>query len=70
MSLFVDTSVWSLALRRDAEQSAPEVAALRDALLGTDQAFTTGIVLQELLEASPGPKREISSSSDLQPWHS
>ena len=34
MTLFVDTSVWSLALRTDRESArkAPEVAALRDAL--------------------------------------
>jgi predicted nucleic acid-binding protein len=56
MSVLVDTSVWSLALRRDAEQSSPEVAALRDALLGTDQVFTTGLVLQELLQGFAGPK--------------
>ena len=36
MSLLVDTGVWSLALRRDVEQSAPEVVALRHALLGAD----------------------------------
>ncbi len=56
MSLLVDTSVWSLALRRDVEQSAPEVVALRHALLGTDQVFTTGLVLQELLQGFAGPK--------------
>lgn len=56
MSLLVDTSVWSLALRRDAEQSAPEVVALRHALLGTDQVFTTGLVLQELLQGFAGPQ--------------
>ena len=56
MSLLVDTSVWSLALRRDVEQSAPEVVALRHALLGTDQVFTTGLVLQELLQGFTGPK--------------
>lgn len=49
-------SVWSLALRRDVEQSAPEVVALRHALLGTDQVFTTGLVLQELLQGFAGPK--------------
>jgi hypothetical protein len=49
VSLLVDMSVWSLALRRDVEQSAPEVVALRHALLGTDQVFTIGLVLQELL---------------------
>lgn len=56
MSLLVDTSVWSLALRRDVEQSAAEVVALRHALLGTDQVFTTGLVLQELLQGFAGPK--------------
>lgn len=54
MSLFVDTSVWSLALRRDARQTEPEVATLRDALVGADQVFTTGLVLQELLQGFAG----------------
>lgn len=56
MSMLVDTSVWSLALRRDTESSAPHVVALRDALLGADQIFTTGLVLQELLQGFAGPK--------------
>ena len=46
----------SAALHRDAEQSAPEVKALRHALLGADQVFTTGLVLQELLQGFAGPK--------------
>jgi len=54
MSLLVDTSVWSLALRRDAPQPAPEVDALRQALLGTDQVLTTGLILQELLHHFSG----------------
>ena len=56
MSLLVDTSVWSLALRRDGAQDAPEVMALHTALLGADQVFTTGLVLQELLQGFAGPK--------------
>lgn len=73
MSMLVDTSVWSLALRRDAEQSAPEVEALRHALLGTDQVFTTGLVLQELLQGFAGPKaraqlvERLSALAFLQP---
>ncbi len=55
MSLLVDTSVWSLALRRDAPQPGPEVEALRQALLGTDQVLTTGLILQELLQGFAGP---------------
>ena len=49
MTLFVDTSVWSLALRRDAATSEDEVQALKDALLGADTVVTAGLVLQEFL---------------------
>jgi predicted nucleic acid-binding protein len=56
MSLLVDTSVWSLAFRRDAEAVAPEVKTLQHALEGADQVFTTGLVLQELLQGFAGPK--------------
>ena len=60
MSLLVDTSVWSLAFRRDTEVQVPEVLALRNALLGTDQVFSTGLVLQELLQGFSGPKARDS----------
>lgn len=50
MRLLVDTSVWSLALRRDAPQDLPEVVALRDALGGGELVVTTGLILQELLQ--------------------
>ena len=56
MSLLVDTSVWSLAFRRDAEPSTPAVDVLRTALEGADQVFTTGLVLQELLQGFSGPR--------------
>lgn len=50
MSLLVDTSTWSLALRRDAPPDVPEVRALRDALAGGEIVTTTGVILQELLQ--------------------
>jgi predicted nucleic acid-binding protein len=50
MSLLVDTSVWSLALRRDAPADVPEVRALRDALAGGEIVATTGVIVQELLQ--------------------
>jgi predicted nucleic acid-binding protein len=56
MTLLVDTSVWSLALRRDGTQDAKEVLALREALTGADSVVTTGLVLQELLQGFNGPK--------------
>jgi len=56
VTLLVDTSVWSLALRRDATSSELEVAALKDALAGSDVVVTTGLVLQELLQGFVGAK--------------
>lgn len=56
MNLFVDTSVWSLAFRRDAMSGAPEVLALRQALEGGDMIVTTGVILQELLQGFSGPR--------------
>jgi hypothetical protein len=56
MTLLVDTSVWSLALRRDAAATEPEVRQLKDALLGAEVVVTTGLVLQELLQGFAGPK--------------
>ena len=56
MTLFVDTSVWSLALRRDQESPAPHVSVLRNALEHGDTVVTTGLVLQELLQGFSGPR--------------
>mgnify|MGYP001089881542 CR=1 FL=1 len=56
MSLFVDTSVWSLAMRRDDSPPVAEVLRLREALLSRETVQTTGLVLQELLQGFRGPK--------------
>ena len=57
MKLFVDTSVWSLALRRDAPPEHPAVTRLGDALTrGESRVFSTGLVLQELLQGFRGPR--------------
>jgi predicted nucleic acid-binding protein len=56
LNLFVDTSVWSLALRRDAPADVPEIGALVRALESGEQVVTTGFVLQELLQGFSGPK--------------
>lgn len=58
MTILVDTSVWSLALRRDVEASEPEVHHLKDALFGTELVVTTGLVLQELLQGFSGAKAQ------------
>ena len=54
MNLFVDTSVWSLALRRDAPPDHPEVIRLGDALTRGENVFATGLILQELLQGFRG----------------
>ena len=61
MTLLVDTSVWSLAFRRDSDAPSGEVLALRQALEGGDLIVTTGLILQELLQGFSGPR----ASKDL-----
>ena len=56
MSLFVDTSVWSLLLRRDQPTDVPEVRALVRSLESGERIVATGLVLQELLQGFAGPK--------------
>jgi len=58
MNLFVDTNVWSLALRRDTPPVGAEISYLREALEDGDQVFTTGLVLQELLQGFSGPRNQ------------
>lgn len=49
MTVLVDTSVWSLALRRDHPARTPAVAHLTNAL-ESDLVVTTGLIVQELLQ--------------------
>jgi predicted nucleic acid-binding protein len=60
VDLFIDTSVWSLALRRDTGADEPAVERLRLALETGEGVFTTGLVLQELLQGFAGPKARDS----------
>jgi predicted nucleic acid-binding protein len=57
LNLFVDTSVWSLLLRRDQPPAdVPQVQVLMRALEAGERIVTTGVVLQELLQGFTGPK--------------
>jgi len=56
VSLFADTSVWSLTFRRDKPQSEPEVVALIEAFEGREAICVTGLVLQEVLQGFAGPR--------------
>ena len=69
MNLFVDTSVWSLALRRSPPSDAPEVGLLKKCLKRGDLVLTTGLVLQELLQGFHGPsaRKKIIKEFSLLP---
>ena len=56
MNVLVDTSVWSLALRRDKLPDLPEVDALARLMADRETVFTTGLILQELFQGIRGPK--------------
>lgn len=56
MTVLVDTSVWSLLLRRDKRLEVPQVAALVDALEHDVRIATTGVIVQELLQGGVPPR--------------
>ena len=56
MTLLVDTSVWSLAFRRDEISTVPEVRRLRHGLESGETIVTTGLILQELLQGFSGAR--------------
>ena len=60
MSLLVDTSVWSLAFRRDSPEAGPEVRALRSALEQGESVVCTGLIFQEILQGFVGAKARDS----------
>jgi predicted nucleic acid-binding protein len=58
LTLFADTSVWSLAMRRDRPADDAVVRRLMRALESGERVVTTGLVLQELLQGFFGPKAQ------------
>ena len=58
MTVLVDTSVWSLALRRDRPANSPAVAGLKKAL-ESDLVVTTGLIVQELLQGSLPERTQV-----------
>ena len=56
MTLFVDTSVWSLAFRRDQPSPIPEVHRLIRAIEAGERLLVTGLVIQELLQGFSGAR--------------
>jgi len=56
VGLLVDTSVWSLAMRRDEQPNSPELKVLIKALDSGEEIYSTGVILQELLQGFSGAK--------------
>jgi predicted nucleic acid-binding protein len=67
VTLFVDTSVWSLAFRRDVPSPVGEVRALIQAIEADEMLVTTGLVLQEVLQGFAGPRDKVSILNRLAP---
>ena len=65
MNILVDTSVWSLALRRDYPPDCQAVFRLKAALKDGENVFTTGLILQELLQGFKGPKAQTEDNRGL-----
>lgn len=65
--LLVDTSVWSLAYRRDAPPNIPQVTVLRAALVGGEFVAIAGMVLLELLRGFIPQRAQERILSDLAP---
>ena len=50
MTVLVDTSVWSLSLRKDGPANHPAAKKLQSLLLDTQNIVLIGIILQEILQ--------------------
>lgn len=69
MNLVVDTSVWSLVLRRPrVDDSNIHVQAFRQHLESNNRLFLTGNILQELLEGLRSPKQFDQLVQLLEPF--
>jgi len=56
VGLLVDTSVWSLAMRRDEQSNSPELKLLMKAFDSGEEIYSAGVILQELLQGFSGAK--------------
>ena len=69
MNLVVDTSVWSMVLRRSrVEESSPYVRAFRSHVEADDGIFLTGNILQELLDGLRDKKEFDRLVKHLEPF--
>jgi len=67
VSVLVDTSVWSIALRRDRPPPSRELETLRAAIEGGDVCLL-GVILQEVLQGFPSFDRTRRLVEHLSPF--
>jgi hypothetical protein len=67
VSVLVDTSVWSIALRRDRPPASREIEALRAAIERGDVCLL-GVILQEVLQGFPSSDRARRLVERLSPF--
>ena len=68
MRVLVDTSVWSLALRRDGTAGRAEVDRLHEHISRGDTVCLTGAILQEVLQGFHGAARTLKLERELEPF--
>lgn len=66
MKVLVDTSVWSLALRRKAPSTDPKARLFRDILESGQPVYLLGVILQELLQGIRNPDHFQSVKTHLE----
>jgi predicted nucleic acid-binding protein len=64
MTVLVDTSVWSLAYRKDTDLGAARVVALQEQLV-RGKVVTTGVVYLEVLRGFTSPAGRITIERDF-----
>jgi predicted nucleic acid-binding protein len=69
VKVIVDTSIWSMALRRQSASGTPEAALLKRMIEEGESIFILGIILQEILQGVrlPGGFRQLKEHLDAFP---
>lgn len=68
MRVLVDTSVWSLALRRGGPTGHPSVRKLRAILEHGEDVFMLGVILQEVLQGFRSERTADRLNKRLEPF--
>lgn len=68
MRVLVDTSVWSLALRRGGPAEDPAVVRLQEFLDSGEDLFLSSLILQEILQAFRSEAMASRVASHLEPF--